>query len=212
MDKYQETFQTWEKVAKSYQEKFMHLELYNDSYDDFLNMVPMSEANVMEVGCGPGNVTHYLLSKRKDLKIYGVDVAESMIKLAKVNNPTAEFAIMDVRDLSTLKARYDGLVAGFCIPYLSQSDCVKFISDCKMLLANSGVLYLSFVEGEYENSGYLSGSSGDRVFFYYHNLAHVVSVLEENSFVVSKTFKKLYDKGNGIIEEHIIILSTRSNY
>jgi len=33
MDRYQETAQTWNKVAKLYQEKFMNVALYNDSYN-----------------------------------------------------------------------------------------------------------------------------------------------------------------------------------
>lgn len=30
---YKETFEIWNKVASLYQEKFMNLDLYNDSYD-----------------------------------------------------------------------------------------------------------------------------------------------------------------------------------
>ena len=33
MDKYEETFATWNKMASMYQEKFMELEIYNESYD-----------------------------------------------------------------------------------------------------------------------------------------------------------------------------------
>jgi hypothetical protein len=31
MDRYKETFETWNKVASLYQDKFMELDLYNDS-------------------------------------------------------------------------------------------------------------------------------------------------------------------------------------
>jgi hypothetical protein len=37
MDKYSITFDTWNKVAQIYQEKFMDLDIYNDTYDAFLN-------------------------------------------------------------------------------------------------------------------------------------------------------------------------------
>jgi len=33
MDHYQETFETWNKIASLYQERFMDLDLYNESYD-----------------------------------------------------------------------------------------------------------------------------------------------------------------------------------
>ncbi len=64
MDKYQETFQTLNKVAKIYQDKFMNLGLYNDSYDNFLDLITKANASVLEIGCGPGNITKYLLTKK----------------------------------------------------------------------------------------------------------------------------------------------------
>lgn len=86
MDKYQETFQTWNKVAQIYQNKFMNLDLYNDSYDNFLELVGEINATISEIGCGPGNITKYLLTKRTDLKIMGIDISENMIELARQNH------------------------------------------------------------------------------------------------------------------------------
>lgn len=38
MNNNQETYQTWNKVAKLYEEKFMDLALYDQSYDLFLKI------------------------------------------------------------------------------------------------------------------------------------------------------------------------------
>ena len=62
MDKYQETAQTWNKAAKRYQEIFMDLELYNDSYDILVEQIINKQANILEIGCGPGNITKCFLS------------------------------------------------------------------------------------------------------------------------------------------------------
>ena len=99
MDRYQETFQTWNKVAKLYQEKFMPLELYNESYNILLEQIKNKKANILEVGCGPGNITKYLLSKNPNFIIKGIDIAPNMIALAKINNPLARFEIMDIKKL-----------------------------------------------------------------------------------------------------------------
>lgn len=211
MDKYQETFQTWNKVAKIYQDKFMDLDLYNDSYDNFLDLITKANASVLEIGCGPGNITKYLLTKKTDLKIIGIDISENMIELAKKNNPTAEFVIMDCREIDSLNKKFDAIVCGFCMPYLSKDDCVKLISDCKNLLNNSGILYLSFVDGNYENSGYISGSSGDRTYFYFHNLNHLVKTLELNHLEVNRLIPKNYIKTDGTAEIHTILISKKTN-
>src|SRR5690606_1929583 len=98
MNPNQETFDTWNKVAEIYQDKFMDMDFYNESYDFFCDSIPKSNAKLLEIGCGPGNITRYLLSKRADFEIFGIDIAPNMIELAKQNNPTAKFEIMDTRE------------------------------------------------------------------------------------------------------------------
>jgi 2-polyprenyl-3-methyl-5-hydroxy-6-metoxy-1,4-benzoquinol methylase len=206
MDKYQESFYTWNKIAEIYEDKFMDLDLYNDTYDVFLNLIPKTNSSVLEIGCGPGNISKYLLTKNSDLKIKGIDISEKMIELAGKNNPSAEFEIMDTREIHCLNDNFDAIMCGFCIPYLSQSDCLKLIIDCKKLLNASGVLYLSFVEGDYGNSGFISGSNGDRTYFYYHNLDYFKKELMANSFEINKLFLKNYKKADGTKENHTILI------
>ncbi len=211
MDKYQETFQTWNKVAKIYQNKFMNLDLYNDTYDTLLELIDKINVSILEIGCGPGNIAKYLLTKRTDLKIKGIDISENMIELAKQNNPTAEFEIMDSRKIDILNKTFDAIVCGFCIPYLSKTDCIKFIADCENLLNDSGILYLSFVEGNYKKSGYKSSSNGDRAYFYYHNLKSLKKILISNHFEINKLISKNYEKGDGTDEIHTILISKKTN-
>lgn len=206
MDKYQETFDTWNKIAKIYEDKFMDLDLYNDTYDVFLDLIPKTNSSVLEIGCGPGNITKYLLTKNPDLKIKGIDISENMIELAGKNNPSAEFEIMDTRKIHSINDKFDAIICGFCIPYLSQSDCLKLITDCKNLLNDSGILYLSFTEGNYEDSGFISGSSGDRTYFYYHNLDYLKKELKANSFETIKLLVKNYKKADGTLENHTVLI------
>ncbi len=211
MDKYQETFNTWNKVAKIYEDKFMALDLYNDTYDIFLKLVSKEDASVLEVGCGPGNISKYLLTKNPDLKIKGIDISENMVKLARKNNPTAEFEIMDIRAVDSINEKFDGIVCGFCIPYLSQPDCSKLIINCGNLLNDAGILYLSFVAGNYENSGYVKASSGERTYFYYHNLENLEPVLKANDFTTSDLLLKTYKKTDGTEDIHTVLILRKSS-
>src|SRR5690606_38021251 len=101
MDRYQITFQTWDKVAEVYQDIFMDMALYNNTYDAFCSLIRNPNPRIFEIGCGPGNITRYLLSKRPDFKIEAIDIAPKMIKLAKTNNPQATFRVMDCREIDT---------------------------------------------------------------------------------------------------------------
>lgn len=209
MDRYKETFETWNKIALLYEDKFMDLDLYNNTYDFICNSIGKDRAKLLEVGCGPGNITKYLLSKRPDFDIYGIDVAPNMIELAQRNNPTASFAIMDIRLINELETKYDGIVCGFCLPYLSDTDSTKLIADCYNLLNENGLIYLSFVEGDPSKSGFQVGNSGDRSYFYFHTLDLLKNKLVENKFDEFKTFKVAYKKSRTGTEIHTILTAKK---
>ncbi len=209
MDKNEETFATWNKVAKLYEEKFMDLNLYNDSYDLFCAAIIQQNASILEVGCGPGNITKYLLRKRPDLKITGIDFSPNMIALAAANNPSATFDVMDCKEINKIQQKFDGIISGFCLPYLSADECEKFIEDAALLLNNEGILYISFVEGDYAASGFKAGSTGDRTYFYYHRLLDLKSKLAAHNFDIVKGIKLDYTSNKPMPETHNIVVSKK---
>jgi SAM-dependent methyltransferase len=207
VDSYKETFDTWNKVAKLYQDKFMDIDLYNDTYDSFCAQLNMDDASILEIGCGPGNITKYLLNKNPALKIKGIDIAPNMIALAKANNPTADFKVMDCRVIDQLQDKFDGIVCGFCLPYMSEPDALKLIKDCSNLLTGTGVLYISFVEGDYLQSGFQTASSGDRTYFYYFPLEWLQRVLRDNGFKRIEVYRKVYERSVDVGEIHTILIA-----
>lgn len=213
MNPYTITFENWNKLGEIYQEKFMDFDLYNDTYDAFCDAVAVENAQILDLGCGPGNISKYLLSKRPDFQITAIDVAPKMIELAKKNNPTAKFELMDVRDLEKLKNRkFDGIISGFCLPYLSAADAKKLMAKCAQLFTQKGVIYLSFMEGNPEDSGYIKGSTGDKVYFYYHELDELKKILKNNNFSDFSIYKKDFFKADGGKEVHSIVLARKKDF
>ncbi|MBK9737451.1 MAG: class I SAM-dependent methyltransferase [Saprospiraceae bacterium] len=209
MDKNKETNETWNKVAKLYQNKFMDLDLYNDTYDFICHTILKENAKILDIACGPGNITKYLLSKRPDFDIFGIDYAPNMIALAKKNNPTASFALMDSGQIGEIKTKFDGIVCGFCLPYLSQTDCKKLITDSYSLLNENGLIYLSFVSGDPKKSGFQVGSSGDRTYFYFHNVDDLIEQLVVSKFGGIRTNSVAYRKSESEIDIHTIITAEK---
>ena len=210
MDRYKETFDTWNNIASLYQNKFMELDLYNDTYDFICNFIDKPKAQVLEIGCGPGNITKYLLSKRPDFDIFGIDIAPNMVKLAQQNNPTAHFSVMDCRQMNSLNTTFDVIIGGFCLPYLSHIESKELISTSYNLLNENGLIYLSFVEGEPDKSEYKVGSGG-RVYFNYHKLSDIQTQLKELKFEEQKTFKVKYKISETEFEIHTILTAKKKN-
>ena len=208
MDRYKETFDTWNKIASLYQDKFMELDLYNDTYDFICNSIDKPNAKLLEIGCGPGNITKYLIAKRPDFDIFGIDIAPNMVELARQNNPAAHFAVMDSRQIINLDSKYDGIVCGFCLPYLSQTETNELISNSYNLLSDNGLLYLSFVEGDPDKSDFKAGSGG-RVYFYYHKLDDITLQLNSFKFGEIKIFKVKYKISETEFDTHTILTAKK---
>lgn len=207
-NKYKETFETWNKVAKVYEDKFMHLDVYNETYDYFCDAIVKPKAKILEIGCGPGNITQYLLSKKADFDILGIDIAPNMIQLAKKNNPKAQFKVMDCREIGNVTSTFDGIIAGFCLPYLSPNEVKNLIKTAFDLLNDKGVIYLSFVEGNPNESDFKVGSAG-RVFFQYHDLKILKHHLLKINFTNIKIFKVKYKLTETTFEQHTVLTATK---
>ena len=209
MNPQQETLNTWNKVAQLYQEKFMDLEMYNESYAIFCDAIVKSNAMILEIGCGPGNITKQLLKLRNNFSIYGIDFSETMITLAQKNNPTATFEVMDARDILKLNKTYDGIIAGFCLPYLTGEESIQLISDASTLLNKNGILYISFVEGDPTLSGFLAASTGDRTYFYFHELKVLTKEIMDAGFVSPQVLHVNYGDANSKQEIHTILIAKK---
>lgn len=197
-------------MAELYQARFMDLDIYNENYDLLCTILP-ENATVLDAGCGPGNITRYLLSKRTDLKILGIDLAPQMIELAVKNNPAARFEVMDVREMKMITDKFDAIAGGFCIPYLSESELSTFISDCQFHLQSNGWLYISFVEGSPSLSGPVTGSSGHTLFFHYYETNYMTDLLKINGFTIDKSFKVEYQQRKDKKDNHIILIARKTS-
>ena len=206
-----ETIDTYNKAAERYQDKFMEMDLYNDTFDNFCNLIQKVNAEIFEIATGPGNVTKYLISKRPDFKIFGIDLAPNMIELAKKNNPDSEFIVMDCKDISTIDRKFDAIMCGFCMPYLSKEESAKLIADSSGLLSTNGLLYFSTMEDDYNKSGFetTSFSGQDRVYIYYHQAEYLSDCLTQNGFEIIDLQRKDYPEPDGTFLTDMIIIAKK---
>ena len=207
MDKYQVTVNTFNKLADMYQEKHMEMDFYHDTYDQFCGLVTKANAEIFEIACGPGNITKYLLTKRPDYQILGTDLAPNMVELAKVNNPTAKFEVMDSREIDQVKKKFDAIVCGFCLPYLSKEDVAKLIRDSSNLLNSNGLIYLSTMEDDYDKSGFQTSSTGDQAYMYYHQADFIVKQLEDSGLEVVNIQRKEFPAELGAAATDLFIMA-----
>lgn len=209
MDKTTQAVNVFDKNANLYQERFMDFDLYNDTFDLFCDSITTKNAEVLELACGPGNITKYLLKKRPDFKLLGTDLAPKMIAFAQEYNPTAAFQIMDCRDFIKLNKKFDGIMCGFGLPYLSKEDAVQLIKDAHRILNPNGILYLSTMEDDYSKSDYKKGSSGDEIFMHYHQEDYLSEALHTSGFKMITIQRKKFPEQNGTETTDLILIAQK---
>ena len=204
------TLHNWNKLAQAYHDKFMEMDLYNATYDQFCYAINNDNARVLELGCGPGNVTKYILNKKPNYSILATDTAPTMIELGKINVPKAQFQLLDVRDMVELHQTFDAILGGFVVPYLNSEEVQQFVADSVKLLNDNGILYFSCIEKDTSYSETQTSSDGKITMeVNYHDSASLIHSLEENLFKVIDVFRINYPKPNGTSDIHLVIIAQK---
>ncbi|PHN04306.1 class I SAM-dependent DNA methyltransferase [Flavilitoribacter nigricans] len=209
MDKTKLAVEAFDDFADQYQEKYMDLELYNDSFDRFCTLIPQDDAAVLDLACGPGNITHYLLQQRPNWQILGTDLSENMLALARANNPKAQFQILDMRNTRNIGRKFEGVICGFGLPYLSREEAIKMIGDLSQVLVPGGILYLSTMEDDYQKSGLKGPSSGEgkKIYIHYHEEGYLRTALAENGFTILDTSRIDFPQPDGSTTVDLVLIA-----
>lgn len=198
------------KHAIRYQERFMDVSRYAQSLSTFLDYLP-NHARVLELSCGPGNLTRHLISKRPDLDILATDIAPNMVELAHINNPSATCAVLDCRHLENIASSYHGIVCGFGLPYLSKQEVQQLTLNCALRLEMEGSLYLSFMEELPQcRSGIRTNSAGEQLYIHYHAAGFVERCLSDAGFTCRYTERFDPQPGNPNEDRDLILIARKT--
>ncbi|HET8542116.1 MAG TPA: class I SAM-dependent methyltransferase [Anaeromyxobacter sp.] len=142
----------WDRVAERY------LELFRDelagkpfdrrALDAFAERIGRG-GHACDVGCGPcGHVTRYLADRGLDM--IGVDISPRCITLARREQPSLRFDLMDMSSLGFRNGTMDGIVAYYAIHYQPAATLPAAIEEFFRVLRPGGELLLVAKDGEGE--------------------------------------------------------------
>ena len=184
MDPSRQSAEVFHKHAQAYLEKFRDVGRYQLALDRFLASLPAGPPRVLELGCGPGNLTRYLLDQRPDLEIHGLDLAPAMIDLARDLNPEASFLVSDIRNLDLNPDTWDAVLAGFVFPYLTHNEMVAVLAQLAQGLKPGGSCCIGTLTGNPALTGWYGPSDGgpDRTHIRVQTIQDVTRSLESAGF------------------------------
>ncbi len=175
----------FDEYAEIYQNKYWDVSKYSKSIDALCSEIKKDCPTLIELGCGPGNLTNALLAQLPTSNYLATDISSEMVKLSVKNNPTADHEVLDINNLATRSKTYDGIVAGFCIPYLSPEQVVDFLEAAKRMLNHGGMLYLSAIIATQNSKERTVSSDGQQhLDMYYYSKSWLINQLKNHGFTL----------------------------
>jgi ubiquinone/menaquinone biosynthesis C-methylase UbiE len=211
-DKYRQSVDRFNEFAAEFEHGFMELSLYDKAIESFCSTISIPEPKILELGCGPGNVTRRIKSHLPDAQITAIDMAENMISLARKNVPDVDFKVMDARCIDLLIGPFDAIIAAFVLPFLSYEDCSDLLAKISTLLIPDGKLYLSTMEGTPKQNGFESTSfSGEnKIHFTYYGEFFLRNQFEKVGISIINLVKQPYIRNYIPLLTDIIIFGQKS--
>jgi 2-polyprenyl-3-methyl-5-hydroxy-6-metoxy-1,4-benzoquinol methylase len=196
--------------ADIYQEKYMNVEVYADVIDFFCNETAKSGFEILDIACGPGNILKNIENRNSGFQLTGMDLSVEMVRLAKVNVPSATIIQEDCRKLAGFTKQYDGVICNFAIPYLDMNETIQLIEDISRQTKIDGMFLLGFIKGEYKSSRIVRSSTGDELFVHYYEPSFIKELIEKFRFAVFKAME-FQSPNPGQSEADILIISKKLN-
>ncbi|AET67782.1 methylase involved in ubiquinone/menaquinone biosynthesis [Desulfosporosinus orientis DSM 765] len=209
MERISKTITAYDKHCDVYNDKFKEFEPYVQKIKEFIELLEPG-MKVLDLGCGPGNVSRQLMLSGKEFSIEGIDLSEEMVKLARKNVPSGKFSCRDLRDISFPAESFDAILLSFCIVHLDGTEMADLLKKVAKYLKQERRLYLSFMEGKKDGFEKTSFSE-EELFFYYHSLEKVQDILKDNHLSINKLTKQGYLESDGSITTDVFIFASKGN-
>lgn len=211
MENFDVSVRLFDEFAEEYASRFENVSGYIDQLTHFCSQIKSDKPAILELACGPGNVTSFLRNHFPDSRILAIDLAPKMIEIARKALPDVDFRVMDVRRISDISETFDAVMCSFCLPFLSKTDAAKLIVDCSALLNKDGVVYLSTMEGDETRAGFETTSfSGDEgIYFNYHQQQDLEDAFVKNGFEIRQVKLQDYIESDGLVTTDMIFIAIK---
>ena len=162
----------------------------------------------MEIGCGTGKNTEWLLTKGH--KITAVDLSEEMLSIARKKIPTnnVQFLKVDInQDWAFTTEKFDLIVCSLVLEHIENIDCIfKLISEH---LTKNGIVYIGELHPFKQYSGSKASFENEKgkqtVTVFTHHISEFTSSAKQYGLTISEV-KEYFDDGDTTTIPRILTL------
>lgn len=165
----------WNEIHANYDRESIKVDAWLDAFENIINEC---DSPILDLGCGSGNDTLYLINKGK--KVYDADQSENAIKNIIKNFPEIiEARVLNMLDGINYADNMFGIViADLSLHYFTMEDTKNILRDIRRILKPDGFLLIRVNSINDTNYG---ASSGEKI---EHHLYKTID----------GTFKRFFDE------------------
>jgi len=134
---------TYNKIAAEWDRNHQTDDWWIEGTNKFISFLKPGDL-VLDVGCGPGTKSKYL--HEKGLKVFGIDLAENFIEIARRKVPEGKFTAMDMQNAEKLEKDFDGIFAQASLLHIPKKDAPEVLEKLVSKLKPGGYLYVAVKE------------------------------------------------------------------
>lgn len=136
--------ETYNQIADLYTDRYFDISSDTDLVDRFLKQLP-AQAKILDIGCGPGNFTQYLVSK--GFQVEGIDIAAEMLRIARTHLPQVTFTQGDLSALPYPDQSFDAVFSAYSLIHVAQADMAQTIIGLQRILTSKGLVFVLVQKG-----------------------------------------------------------------
>ncbi|MDO8590163.1 MAG: class I SAM-dependent methyltransferase [bacterium] len=135
--------ETYNRIAEDWHQDHKPDDWWVEGTDKFISLLNPGDS-VLDVGCGSGIESKYLIQKGFD--VTGIDFSEKMIEIAKREVPEGKFQTLDLKDIDKLDGVFDAVFMQAVLLHVPKHEAQKVIEKIGDKLKSGGYFYIAVKE------------------------------------------------------------------
>ena len=173
-------------------------------------LAEISFQNCLEIGCGTGKNTEWLLKKAEN--VFAVDLSPGMLEKAKakINSEKVQFRQADITQLWNFGQNFDLITFSLVLEHIEKLDFI--FAEAAKVLKPGGYIYIGELHPFKQYSGskarFDTEAGRQEVTCFTHHVSEFVQVARKHGFVV-EDLQELFDDDNSNSIPRILMLLLR---